>query len=510
MDFPPQSPFSLGEMDPIFSPLGPLWPDPLRLFGIASWCIMNLKSFCPKCDFPAVELNMQRKQAFLLGAFLVFGPWSLVNAQEVTKPAILLQPAANSSPAVTITTEELPQPTVLGVLVQSLFGNPEDKARKEIEKVGSHQQIKAISIKGKTNGGSLQTLTVNPEGKVLALVAMPRQSRGSAPIRSEIHVLDSDGVKIAVWDIPFHAHSLNCGPDGTVYVAGDAKLARFDSNGKLLGDVNELPHIADLLKDKKGLRDRAEKQVKSQKESFANSTKQFKDRLAKLETKKEEDRTKSEKAQVKQYKEILESFKESEKFYNSLTPESVMEDLTSRLRVINGVAISDKDVFLACGESEGYGYSIWRMDPDLKNPKRILSNIGGCCGQMDIQCCGSDILVAENTRHQFAKYDRYGKEIGRFGKNGKETDPGCFGGCCNPMNVRFTGTEVYTAESEGIIKRFTPTGEFLGMLGAVSITGGCKNVAVAANKEGSRVYFCDQPGSKVLILAPKSEKKNAN
>jgi hypothetical protein len=48
------------------------------------------------------------------------------------------------------------------------------------------------------------------------------------------------------------------------------------------------------------------------------------------------------------------------------------------------------------------------------------------------------------------------------------------------------------------------------MLGAVKISGGCKNVAVAANKEGTRVYFCDQPGSKVLILAPKAEKKTAN
>lgn len=441
---------------------------------------------------------MRTKRALLLGSLFVLGTSGITLAQEA------------AAPAVTVTVAETTQPSVLGALVQSLFGNQEDKALKEIGKVGSHEQVKAISIKGQKSGTTLQTLTVDSEGRVLALVAMHRQSRSNTPIQSEIHVLDSDGVKVAVWDIPFHAHSLNCGPDGTVYVAGDAKVAKFDSKGKQLGDVLELPHIADLLKDKKGLRERAEKQVKSQKESFANSTKQFKERLAKLEAKKEEDRTKSEKAQITQYKQILDSYKETEKYYESLTPESVMADLTNRLRVINGVAISDKDVFLACGESEGYGYSIWRMDLNLKNPKRVLSNIGGCCGQMDIQCCGSDILVAENTKHQFAKYDRYGKEIGRFGKNGKETDPGCFGGCCNPMNVRFTGTEVYTAESEGIIKRFTPTGEFLGMLGAVKISGGCKNVAVAANKEGTRVYFCDQPGSKVLILAPKAEKKTAN
>jgi hypothetical protein len=483
-------------------------PDnPFGCFGLGIG--ISLAVVKPFLDNPSIagEMKMRNKRAFLLGSLYFLGNSALSLAQEVSKPAIIVQPAANVAPVVTIQSTE---PSVLGLLVQSLFGNQEDKALKEVAKAGSHEQVKAIPIQGQKSGSTLQTLTVDSQGKVLALVAMPRQGRIKEPIQSEIHVLNRDGVKIAAWEIPFHAHSLNCGPDGTVYVAGDAKLARFSSSGKMLGDVLELPHIADLLKDKKGLRERAEKQVKSQKDSFANSTKQFRDRLAKLETKKEEDLTKSEKAQVKQYREILESFKESEKFYSSLTPESVVEDLTSRLRIINGVAISEKDVFLACGESEGYGYSIWRMDADLKNPIRILSNIGGCCGQMDIQCCGGDILVAENTKHQFAKYDRYGKEIGRFGKNGKETDPGCFGGCCNPMNVRFTGTEVYTAESEGIIKRFTPTGEFLGMLGAVRISGGCKNVAVAANKDGTRVYFCDQPGSKVLILAPKAEKKTAN
>lgn len=458
---------------------------------------------------------MRTKRALLLGTLFAFGTTGLSPAQEAPKPAVVVQPAAvQSAVIIQPVAEAKPASSALSTVViglaQGLVDNPEDKARKEIGKIGSHEQVKAISVSGQIPGSGLQTLTVDSRGQVLGLVAPPRQGRSVGQVQSEIHVLDPDGVKVAVWTIPFHAHSLNCGPDGTTYVAGDAKIAKFDSQGKQLGDALELPHIADLLKDKKGLRERAEKQVKAQKESFANSTKQFKERLAKLEAKKDEDRTKSEKAQITQYKQILDSFKETEKYYESLTPESVMEGLVSRLRIINGVAISEKDVFLACGESEGYGYSVWRMDTDLKNPKRILSNIGGCCGQMDIQCCGEDILVAENTKHQFAKYDRFGKEIGRFGKNGKETEPGCFGGCCNPMNVRFTGTEVYTAESEGFIKRFTPTGEFLGMLGAVKITGGCKNVAVAANKDGTRVYFCDQPGSKVLILTQKAEKKTAN
>ncbi len=388
-------------------------------------------------------------------------------------------------------------------------GGNQKKAIKAISDGCSHEQLKAVSVLSAKGDMQLQTLTVDGQDRVWALVALPRQSAPSnGPIASEIHLLDREGGAQGVWQVPFHAHSLNCGPSGVVYVAGDAKVARFDTTSKMIGEIVELPHIADLLKDQKGLRAKAEKQIETQKTIFADSVKQFKDRLTKLEAKKEEDRTKSEKAQIKQFKQILVSHAETQKHYDSMSPESVIKDLTSRLRVINGVAISDHDLFMACGESEGYGYSVWRMDLDLKNPKRILSNIGGCCGQMDIQCFGNDILIAENTRHQFARYDRNGKELGRFGRSGSDSDAGCFGGCCNPMNLRFTGTEIYTAESEGIIKRFARTGEFLGILGDVVLSGGCKNVTVAASKDGSRVFLCDQPGSQVLILTPKASKKN--
>jgi hypothetical protein len=120
-----------------------------------------------------------------------------------------------------------------------------------------------------------------------------------------------------------------------------------------------------------------------------------------------------------------------------------------------------------------------------------------------VQCCSNDIIVAENTRHRFAKYDRDGKELVTGGKRGKETEPGCFGGCCNPMNVRSCGGDVLTAESEGIIKKFSSTGEFMTIVGTVNISGGCKNVAIAATKDESRIYFCDQPGGKVIILKKK-------
>jgi hypothetical protein len=74
------------------------------------------------------------------------------------------------------------------------------------------------------------------------------------------------------------------------------------------------------------------------------------------------------------------------------------------------------------------------------------------------------------------------------------------------MNVRASGVgDVYTAESEGIIKRFSPSGEFIETAGVVKFGGGCKNVAVAVSPDANKLYFCDQPGQKFHILEKKAK-----
>jgi hypothetical protein len=134
----------------------------------------------------------------------------------------------------------------------------------------------------------------------------------------------------------------------------------------------------------------------------------------------------------------------------------------------------------------------------------VLGPVSGCCGQMDIQASGEHFYLSENTKKRVAQYDRTGKLVSAFGKSGRESDGLSFGGCCNPMNCRVCATgEIVTAESEGIVKRFSATGEFLGLVGYAKLTGGCKNVAVAASPKGDRIYFCDLPGSRIIILAAK-------
>ncbi|MBP3956940.1 hypothetical protein J8F10_16840 [Gemmata sp. G18] len=373
----------------------------------------------------------------------------------------------------------------------------------------THKVIASIDVKGE-KGHTLQTICLDSKGRVVGLVAPPKPY-GAPPKgqTAEIHLFDADGKPVKNWKVPFHATAVNCGPDGTIYVAGDSKLAKFDADGKQVGETVELPHLAAILKDADALKKKAAVQLEKEKEqmvqAYANAKKSMTEQLKKLEEKKEEDRTKTDVRQIEQFKSIIKQYDQIETQYKNRTVEQVVEEMTGRMRVANGMAVSEKDVFVACGDV-GYGYAVWRFTKELKEPKQVLSEIGGCCGQMDIQCHGPDVLVAENTKHQFARYDRDGKKIGSFGKRGEDTDPKCFGGCCNPMNIRANGVgDIYTAESEGVIKRFGPSGEFIETAGVVKLTGGCKNVAVAVSEDGKKLFFCDLPGSKFHILEKKAK-----
>ena len=58
---------------------------------------------------------------------------------------------------------------------------------------------------------------------------------------------------------------------------------------------------------------------------------------------------------------------------------------------------------------------------------------------------------------------------------------------------------------EGFVKRFNSKGEFVALIGKRPLSGGCKNVAVAASPDGKLIYMCDQPGSQIVIFAEKTK-----
>jgi sugar lactone lactonase YvrE len=176
------------------------------------------------------------------------------------------------------------------------------------------------------------------------------------------------------------------------------------------------------------------------------------------------------------------------------------------------MGVTKSDIFVACPSAKGYGYDVWRTNLDFGEPQKIVTGLSGCCGQMDIQAHDGKLYVAENGRKRVACYDRDGKKLATWGKSSR-TDVVGFGSCCNPMNVRF-GPDgmVYTSESNlGRVKRFTPKGEFLGVVGTVTIVPGCKHVAIDTSPDGKTIYMLDITRSHIVVMTEKtSEPKTAS
>jgi hypothetical protein len=396
---------------------------------------------------------------------------------------------------------------------------------------GTHKQIEAIKVSGKQAGGTLQTLCIGPSGKVYGLVGAGRYAAPASTIVgktfsrtgaiSEVQVFDAAGKYEANLPLDFNATAVTVAPDGTVYVGGDGKIASFDAKHKSLGTV-EAPYLKALLADTGGIRKRAEarkdQMVSSYKQMLTNFEKQLETAKA-AEKKKKEAKDKSGDAKepeegdesdavvlggirnsVQQLESMIKMYRQMHDQQAKRPVEDYMSELTKQVRLTVGIAADEKHLYVACGETKGFGYGIWRMTRDLKDEKQVLSGVSGCCGQMDVQCCKDGFILAENTKHRVAVYDSEGKFLRAFGKRDRESDGDSFGGCCNPMNTRPTsGGDVYTAESEGFIKRWSADGKFQELVCQASLSGGCKNVAVAVSKDGSTVYFCDLPGSRILI-----------
>jgi hypothetical protein len=267
-----------------------------------------------------------------------------------------------------------------------------------------------------------------------------------------------------------------------------------------------LPFVKKALEDTDKIKKKAEEQRQSQIESFEEIIKQQKKELEELKAKDEEDLTKADKQKIKQTENLIKTYGTMLEQQKKQKVEDIVAQIVSRVKVINAVAATDKDIYVVAGETKGYGYAVWRMDRNFENPKEVLNGVAGCCGQMDIQATGDDLWVAQNCSHNVGHYDRDGKKVSTFGKRGRDGEADCFGGCCNPMNVRVgPGGRIYTAESEGMVRAFAADGKIEGLVGTVKIGGGCKNVAIAVSPDGNTVYFCDQPGSKIHVMTKKAE-----
>jgi hypothetical protein len=357
----------------------------------------------------------------------------------------------------------------------------------------SHQQVNVIKVNPDSKNKIVNNFCLNLDGNLLFCCGDDRLD--SASINSEtrqvtitkvgspagIRVFSPDGKLLRTWNLDFKPQAICVHRDGTIFVAGDGRLAKLSPEGKTLSS-GELPGIAEM---------KAKANQEAQKSGDQTPVQ--------VETKQQSGGL---------IGGLLRAFGLIDDTAG-LSPQdaAALAAITAQSkREITGIAVTDQDLFVACRASEGSGYAVWRMDHNFQNPKQIVAQLSGCCGQMDVQARNGELWIPENGRHRVNRYDREGKLLTTFGKEDRKAADG-FGGCCEPKNVRFgLNGELYTAESGPpvVVKRFSPEGKFLGVVGLPKFETGCVRVTVEMSKDGNFVYVLNTDDNAIHVLAAKS------
>lgn len=375
----------------------------------------------------------------------------------------------------------------------------------------THKQTKSLVPEYQGQKLQLSTFCLGPDGNLW----MCCSDHAGAPNAGSIMIVQPTGEFVSRHELEFIPQAINFSQDGQVaFVAGSGMIAKLSAKGEVLKAI-KAPNLSDDGEMKKKMEEAAKKQLEQitasfdlQVERLEKQVQALTEQVSKAEEKGGDERSvKRAKARLEVAETQLKSMQEQTKqIKDAYSQQGTAGNVTDRLKRATAVAVTKQDVFVTLPALEGYGYVLWRMNHDLGDAKSIKDNLSGCCGQLDIQTDGDDVLVAENTAFRVARYDRDGKELSHFGQRGVEKESG-WGSCCNPMNIRCLGTdEILTAESSiGSIKRYSKDGRYLGLIGTARIGGGCKHVALAVDKKRDWYFIMNQNSNNIAVLVPKDQ-----
>ena len=383
---------------------------------------------------------------------------------------------------------------------------------------GSHKQLRVISPKHNGEKITLNTFCLGRDGEILMCVGGPQVEytpKDDDPTQYDIKRIDSaslvqrysaDEQLLAEYPVEFKPTAINLIPGKDEFVvAGEGWLVRMTLAGEVI-KKSRTPNIGDYEEFKVKALEAAKEDLKQYVQQFEIQKKQAEQTIEELEKKPEADRNANDKAQIEAQKSMLKMFNDQigqfEQMFDVDDPEQAVRDRLT----ITGIAAADSDLFISIRKLKGHGYQVWRTNFDFEQGEKVVDDLGGCCGQLDIQASGDKLLIAENGKFRVGIYDRDGDLAKSFGKRDRKANEG-FGSCCNPMNIRCCdGGEVLTAESSiGDIKRFSADGKFLGYVGRAKIGGGCKHVAIAFDSTRNRYYMQHQDKGQICVLVPKEE-----
>lgn len=365
----------------------------------------------------------------------------------------------------------------------------------------THKQARSIAPMVEGRPVKLETFCVGPDNNLWMCCA------GTAQTPGLVMVYQGDGELLHSFPLSFLPQAINFSPEGKLFLAGSGKIARMSTDGKVDLEV-DAPNIGNKEEALAAMRKENEQRIAQVKQSATAQLDRVEEQIAKLEEVPEDETDKAKTRRERRLKLLKTSKKQFEDMAESIERNMGLttDDSLGRFASATGLAATDEDVFVSCPMMTGFGYGIWRLNHDLTEPKLVMNDVHGCCGQLDIQTDGENLLVAENTKFQVGFYDRDGKRLNGWGKRSRNDDEG-FGSCCNPMNVRCCSNgEILTAESSiGHIKRFSQAGEFLGFVGTAKVAGGCKHVAIGFDQTRNWHYMMNEDRSHVAVLVPRAD-----
>jgi hypothetical protein len=371
----------------------------------------------------------------------------------------------------------------------------------------THRQVDVLKPAHGPTAVTMNTFLLNPEGDIVTAIS-PRAIYSSGGVSKPapgtpagwIQVYSPDKQLKQEIELPFAPAALALTKDGHYLVAGGGQLCKCTLEGKIVAQT-------DLLKllniDEGKLREEVIEQYKKDQETYAASRnsqiKSIKDQIARLEEKPASGLTARDKSRLQSLNSMLRSLDSA----NTLTESRIGQLMQYRMRTPS-ISPAGNDIMVTLARNRGY--EIWRTGPQFESPRRVLGDMRGCCGQMDMTVAGDRILTAENTKFRVGIYDLEGKSISGFGERFKDDNHG-FGSCCNPMNVLCCANgDILTAESSiGHIKRFNDKGELQAVIGRARIGGGCKHVALGFDAARDRYYVQYQDMNHICIMLPNAE-----
>ncbi len=387
----------------------------------------------------------------------------------------------------------------------------------------SHKQIKAIRVSEDAEQATLNTFVMSPDRELwlccqaIAQADAPEQ----APVtQGVIQVRSLEGVLQRKIELPFVPQAINFSAEGVPYVSGQGKIARLKKDGEV-DVVIDAPNLLSEEEMKAKIAASNKKMLDQLMDGQDAQLVRLQEQIEKLQADLKSEEIQANERLVKRTKVRLDVLEKQlagqREMYDNLKKN--YEDMfssdgdTSRYKKTTGLAVSKTDLFVSLPSLEGHGYAIYRLSHDLSDAKLVVNEVHGCCGQLDIQTDGTQLIVAENSSFKVRYFDRDGKETFSFGERGsarptagKVAQAG-WGSCCNPMNVRCNANnELLVAESSiGHIKRYTPEGDFLGLVGTAKIAGGCKHVAIAHDSESDWYYMMNTAGNNIVVLVPNDQ-----